>query len=204
MIVAVIAVIVASSGGALAATLITGANIKNGTVKSIDIANNSLLGADIKDGTIRGADVANGSLGVDDLAPGTVPAPVAFSRFKDAAVDIDGASPVSGTVLLTLPVPAGSYAANAKVHLNNNAFATTTTAECRLIAEGDFDQARAGLNVDPDANDEFTVPMSLIHRFASAGALQLRCTDFGIGTVVASAMKITAVSVGSIINTVEP
>lgn len=204
MIVAVIALIVGTTGGAVAATLITGANIKNGTVKSIDIANNSLLGADVKDGTLRGTDIANGSLTAADLAPGTVNAPDAFGRFKDTAVDIDGATSAAGTILLTLAVPAGSYAANAKVHLNNNAFATPTDAECRLIAAGDFDQAKAGLNVDPDVNDEVTVSMTLVHVFAAAGVLQLRCTDFGIGTVVASNMKIAAVSIGTLINTQEP
>ena len=53
-------------------------------------------------------------------------------------------------------------------------------------------------------NDKRTVSMTLVHVFAAAGVLQLRCTDFGTGTVVASDMKIAAVSIGSLINTQEP
>ena len=62
MIVAVIALIVAASGGAMAAGLITGANIKNG----------SLTGADIKNGSITGKDVKNRSLGTAKLTRGAI------------------------------------------------------------------------------------------------------------------------------------
>lgn len=58
MVVSLIALGVALSGTAVAATLITGANVKN----------NSLTGADIKDASLTGADVKPGSLDAAHLS----------------------------------------------------------------------------------------------------------------------------------------
>lgn len=63
--------LVASGGASVAAKLITGKNIKNGSVASIDIKNGALTGKDLKDGSVTSADVANGSLGRAELQPGT-------------------------------------------------------------------------------------------------------------------------------------
>ena len=53
-VIASLALFVALGGSATAATLITGAKIKNGTI----------TGKDIKNSTVTGAKVKNGSLGV--------------------------------------------------------------------------------------------------------------------------------------------
>jgi hypothetical protein len=64
MIVAVIALLCALSGTATAAALITGAQIKNNTVSSLDLTNNG----------VKSVDVLNGSLKAVDFAPGQLPA----------------------------------------------------------------------------------------------------------------------------------
>ena len=74
----VAALLLGSTGGAVAGALITGkqiknesvtgADIKNGSLGSVDIKNNGLLGADVLDGSLTGADVANGSLTNADIA----------------------------------------------------------------------------------------------------------------------------------------
>jgi cysteine-rich repeat protein len=61
------ALFVALGGPAYASTLITGANIKDGSVAGIDIQNGSLTYADVKDGSLTGTDLKNGSVGVGDL-----------------------------------------------------------------------------------------------------------------------------------------
>lgn len=61
--------IVGLAGGATAAKLITGKQIKDGTVTTADVKNGSLRGVDVRDGSLAGADVKAGSLGADRLAP---------------------------------------------------------------------------------------------------------------------------------------
>lgn len=63
--------LVASGGASVAAKLITGKDIKNGTIASVDVKNGALTGGDVKNGSITGNDVANGSLTRADLQPGT-------------------------------------------------------------------------------------------------------------------------------------
>jgi hypothetical protein len=62
MMVALIALFVALGGSATAALVITGANIKNGTVSGLDLKNGSVTGYDLK----------NGAVGRDDLKDGSV------------------------------------------------------------------------------------------------------------------------------------
>lgn len=68
MIVAVIALIAGLGGGAIGATLITGAQIKDGSVTGADIRDKSLAGKDLKDSSVTGALVRNGSLQANDLS----------------------------------------------------------------------------------------------------------------------------------------
>lgn len=69
-----------TTGGAYASTLITGKNIKDGSIQSRDIANdavgpsdigalplNSVYSANIRDGQVLGADIADNSIGADKL-----------------------------------------------------------------------------------------------------------------------------------------
>ncbi|WP_372727631.1 hypothetical protein [Nocardioides sp.] len=69
IIISVLALIVACSGTAVAAGLITGRDIKNNSVTSKDIKNNNLTGKDVKNSSLTGKDVRNGSLAFADLSP---------------------------------------------------------------------------------------------------------------------------------------
>lgn len=62
-----LAVTVAATGGAVAGTLITSRQIKDGTIVSADVKNGTLTSADVKDGTLAGIDVKSSSIGVGDL-----------------------------------------------------------------------------------------------------------------------------------------
>src|SRR6476646_8761494 len=60
-IMATVAMFVALGGTSYAALTITGANIKDGTIKSADVANGGLTGTDIKDNSLGLEDVSAGA-----------------------------------------------------------------------------------------------------------------------------------------------
>ncbi|GAA5124534.1 hypothetical protein GCM10023339_46150 [Alloalcanivorax gelatiniphagus] len=70
---AVLAAVVAvsASTGAVAGALITGADIKNGSVASVDITNKSVTGKDVKDGALSKADLSAATL-AELMTRGTV------------------------------------------------------------------------------------------------------------------------------------
>jgi hypothetical protein len=63
MVVAVIALAVSLGGSAYAALVITGKNIKNGTVTTTDIRNHSLTGTDMRHDGIGGGSIKESTLG---------------------------------------------------------------------------------------------------------------------------------------------
>lgn len=63
-------VLVFGAGAAVGAKLITGKDIKDGSVTTKDIKNNNLTTKDIKDGSLKGADIKDGSIGAKDLSAG--------------------------------------------------------------------------------------------------------------------------------------
>ncbi len=65
--VAVLALVVASGGAGFAAGQITSADIRNGTIGSIDVRNNSLTTNDLRNGTVGGLDVRKRSIPRDRL-----------------------------------------------------------------------------------------------------------------------------------------
>lgn len=66
-LISILALIVASSSAAYA-IVITGTQIKDGTVTTADIKNGSLTGTDVRDGYLTGTDIKTGSIGSTDLA----------------------------------------------------------------------------------------------------------------------------------------
>jgi hypothetical protein len=187
------AVVIALGGtSAYAATLITSKQIKNNTIKSIDV----------RDGALTGVDVANGSLTGADLAPGTVPAPYggtyAYSTYHDAAVSIQ--NQVSGVdpTVISLNVPAGSYALNATTWLDNGA--TAVLVRCSLAAGGDTDLKRPLLEASGGgASSSQSVALQVVHTFPAAGTATLTCWSFGAATS-ARDTKLTAVKVDHLSN----
>ncbi len=107
MVVAVIALIAGLGGGAYAATLVTGAQIKNNSITGADIRNSSLTGNDIRNESLSGADVKNGSLQAADLS--------AAAKASLRAVGVAGASGPAGPQGLAGPPgavgPSNTYAA---------------------------------------------------------------------------------------------
>lgn len=69
LIVAVVLSIVLGGGVASAARLITGHDIKNGTVTTSDVHDGSLTGNDVHNGTIKGKDIAAWTIKAYNLSP---------------------------------------------------------------------------------------------------------------------------------------
>jgi hypothetical protein len=73
MSVAMLALFVAMAGSAYAATVITGANVKNGSLTGRDIRSSSLQGSDVKNGALAARDIKAGSLTADRFRSGDLP-----------------------------------------------------------------------------------------------------------------------------------
>ncbi len=63
IVIASLALFVALGGSATAATLITGAKVKNGTITGKDIKGSSLTGAKVKNGTLGTSDLSTAAKG---------------------------------------------------------------------------------------------------------------------------------------------
>jgi hypothetical protein len=140
-------------------------------------------GASGTNGT-NGANGANGaSLGLNDFNDG----PTAISTNGEVAV-------------ATLSnVPAGNYIVTAKVQLEGGTLAVLM--DCFLRAGVDFDESRTLLQIQTGTNAyEETLPFTLSHTFAAAGAITLTCNGFGANYTAANA-KISAVQVQSLTRT---
>jgi hypothetical protein len=72
LVVAMLALVASLGGGSFAAKLITGKDIKNGSITGKDIKKKSLTGKQVKDKSLTGKDVKDGSIGAGDLATGTL------------------------------------------------------------------------------------------------------------------------------------
>lgn len=104
LVISCIALVVACTGTAVGATLITSsAQIKNGAVTSGDIKNGSVQGADVKDGTITANKLKT--------APATGGGPV-YHAVRHTGPEGQAANVVSKVA--TLSVPAGAYLVTAK------------------------------------------------------------------------------------------
>lgn len=79
-----LALVIASAGGAVAGSLITSAQIKDGTIATVDLHSGAVTSGKIKNGTVTGTDVNEGTLA-------TVP----------SAVSLQGKRIVEGTKVYT-------------------------------------------------------------------------------------------------------
>lgn len=61
------ALVISLSGTAYAATLITSADIQDGTIASVDVADGTLNGKDVKDGAVQSVDVTDNTIRLADI-----------------------------------------------------------------------------------------------------------------------------------------
>jgi len=179
---AVTALVIAMGGTGYAASLITSKQIKNGTIKGVDI---------------HAATIPSSK-----LAPGTIPAPYggtsAYSTFHDAAVSIQNQVGGVDATVISLNVPAGSYVFDATTWLENGA--TPVLVRCTLAAGGDSDLKRPLLEANGGgAASSQSVALQVVHTFAAPGTAKLMCWSFGAATTVNNT-KLTAIAVDHLSN----
>jgi hypothetical protein len=116
------ALALSAATGATAATLITGKQIKDGTVTGADLKNGTVKSADIGDGTVTGTDVKNGSIGAadlgsavaDSLAGGRIPSGVTVTG--SFTMDIESDTSGDYRVSVDLPGSAGKQLGDTDVN----------------------------------------------------------------------------------------
>jgi hypothetical protein len=178
MAVAVMALVVASTGTSYAAGLIGSADIRNNSVQSQDIKDKTVKGRDIKNDVIGSNKVRNGSLKSRDFKAGQLPAgpqgPAGVGRW--ALVDAAGAIIAqSGGFSVTAAYPTlapmgadvtglranGNVYINAGENLANNGILAVVALQNTVDQNGDtITNGRApGEDANPEFSGEITAAM---------------------------------------------
>ena len=175
MAVAVMALVVASTGTSYATGLIGSADIRNDSVQSRDIKDRTIQGKDVKTGTIGAKQVKDGSLRARDFKEGQLPAgaqgPAGVGRW--ALVDAAGAiiaqsGGFSVTVAYPILAPMGTdvtgLRANGNVYINagenlaDNGILAVVALQNTVDQNGDT--ITNGRAPGEDANPEFSGEIS--------------------------------------------
>jgi hypothetical protein len=185
---AVVALVVATSGTtAYAATMITSHQIKNGTIRAVDLRNGSVTSAKVRDGDLLRSDFAAGQ-----LTPTR-----AYAVRHDYPVNITA---IAATTVVTLTVPqGGSYVINASTWLDDQSFADPTIVYCLLAAGDDVDIKHSYLGPLGSGATTQSQSLQVAHAFAGAGTVTLKCSSSGV-TAMANDSKIAAVAVDQLTN----
>ena len=193
--VALLALVVALSGSAVAASLITGSQIKNGTIQLNDLSKKAIAKLRGKQGA-RGLTGAQGLPGAQGLQGGQgVAGPVGpsevFTFRHETGIELPSAP-------LSAKLAPGKYVIFGRVEVNNNGV-LTERPQCRLTAETDQDQALLGTSQGATNDDTADVTLMVTHTFAAAGAVTLGC-ESGVPTSLED-VSVTAIRVGSTTST---
>jgi hypothetical protein len=113
----------------------------------------------------------------------------ALSATASAAVNLGAAQ----TTVITLSLPAGSYAIVAKAALHATLDSATPGVTCLLKAGSDSDTA----DIDLSSSSDDPVALVTTHAFAAAGSATLTCAADDDGAVASDA-RIVALRVGSV------
>jgi len=93
---------------------VTGSDLKNGSVKSIDIANGTVAGRDLKNGSVTTSDIDDASLLAADFKAGELPAGPAGSQGPQGVPGVQGPAGATNVVARrvnrTLPPTNGGIA----------------------------------------------------------------------------------------------
>ncbi|WP_159081255.1 hypothetical protein [Nocardioides sediminis] len=175
MAVSVMALVVASTGTSYAAGLIGSDDVRNNSIKSVDVKDNNLKGRDVKNGSIGSMDIRDESLKARDFAPGQFPAgaqgPAGVGRW--ALVDAAGAIVAqSGGFSVTAAYPTlapmgadtaglranGNVYINAGEDLGDNGVLAVVALQNTVDQNGDA--VTNGRASGADANPEFSGEIS--------------------------------------------
>jgi hypothetical protein len=188
MVVAVLALVMATAGTAAAAkVLITSSSqIKNGAVTGIDLQNGTVKGADLAANAVSSREIKNGAVDLGKLEPA---ARTAITGAQTSAVEVfrkEGPATVpkatAKRVATVSNLESGVYAIFAKTVISvgnppTNEFfnqGNSASAHCVLDAGGDKDDTRA-IIAGPGFNTPGQLSAQITHTFSGAGTVTLDC-----------------------------
>jgi hypothetical protein len=188
MVVAVIALIAALSGGAYAASKFNGKNLKNGTVSSKKLKSNAVTTKKIKDLNVTTAKLADGAVTV-----GKIELTARTQGFVNRNPDQTALTANADTTVATLNLPAGgSYVVNASTSIGGNGGGVNVT-ECDLRENGNI--VSSGFTQTNAAQFQGSVALT---GTSTGGAVTLTCNPSPNGAQAKSRV-ITATRVSSIV-----
>jgi len=222
MVVAVVALVSSLTGGAVAATLITGADIKNGTIGTKDIKKNAVVSKKVKNGSLLSKDFKAGQLPTGATGPqGSQGIPGAKGDKGDkgdpgtnGANGTDGATGPRGpsdgfykkgsdflgltslTSIVSLSLPAGSWVVNASGVMNNDN-SSQAQSNCSLNAPAELANVQSNLGAN-NAEDRDSFGLTGAVTLAAPGSVELRCSITGSSGGRINSPSITAIQVATL------
>ncbi len=172
-VIALCALFVALGGTSYAVTKIGSKQIKNNSVRGVDIKNRTIKSRDIARGVIGATLQSSAAQSVRDTGPTGVGA----SQSYTPVATLSGLEP-------------GAYVLLAKVNQSANTF---TEGRCRIQAESDVDDSNRGLRPQgtPEGHN-----LQLVHSFGGTGTAVLACRA-AAGLWTTSDAKLLAIRIGS-------
>lgn len=210
MIVALFALLVATSTGAYAAVTIAPQNsvnsksIKNESVKTEDLAAQAVSKGKLKKASVNGQKIIDGSVGTKDIGDGQVDlqdlasaAKTAFSHggpaysthFEDGKL-----VPTTLTTMASLNLTAGSYVLISKAQIDTNLGADIV--HCDLV-DGLGHKDTSFVQSGNFAGTQI-LTNNLVTTYATSGTTSLQCQTSGGGSI--SQARLTAINVSSATN----
>lgn len=206
-VIALTALVLSMAGTATAAKVLitSSAQIKKGVVTGGDLKDGTVAARDIKPSAVTGDKIRNGSIGLAELESSARSALLASETQALEAFRKNGPEGQPANKLVRIAtlgnIPPGVYALFAKTIITseppNSGFfdqGETVSAHCVLDAGGDKDEARALLGT-PGALSPAVLNMQITRSFGSAGTATLEC-DNNAASFRASDTSIIAIRVG--------
>lgn len=141
------ALLIGTAGGAVGASLVTSAQIKNGTIRAVDIRNNTITGAKIKTGTLTSSDIKNRTILAKDVKKGALTSALVKDgslRGADLAAEtLTGEHIVDGSVT-GADLAADALARWAVVDVGGTLVRSTQGAAAQKLNTGQYEVTFAG------------------------------------------------------------
>lgn len=194
----VVLLVAGLAGGATAAKLITGKQIKNGTVTTADVKNESLRSADVRNGSLSGVDVKAGSLGADRLAPAARNLALEDDGNSQDLPSCDDTGLEPCAPLASVTLTPGTWVVTGLLSVKNlDNVPNPLSDTCGLFSTvGGHPDARFPLAALGDPGETQTLTLQDVVTVPSGTLpISLRCTEMPGGNLRVSPPKVTALRV---------
>jgi len=199
LLLAAVLLVAGLAGGASAAKLITGKQIKNNSVTGQDLKNNTVTTKDIKNKSLTGADVKDGSIGPKDLSP-QARTQVFFDDNSGVAIDLN-TCPDTGLdscdPLVSVPGAKGTFLVTMTGVIDTFAGpAPSITNRCGLVrGTHTLGEVRFALNGHALPGETQSFALQRLVTSTDTTPITVRCTEMGGEDLRVSGIQVSAVRV---------